>query len=167
MNEEWKPIKGYEDLFKVSNRGEIRSKDGNVSNKRNIAFEFATTEEKEQQTLTEWALYASGQIPELRLFFHIPNGMFRHKSTAAKLKRLGVKPGIPDICLPVPRGKYHGLYIELKRRKGGHVTPEQLEWIDALNRQGYRAVVCKGWHEASETIMTYLNIDKDKGGNIP
>lgn len=68
----------------------------------------------------------------------------------------GLRRGVPDICLPVARGGYHGLYIELKRLHGGRVSPEQLEWIDALNQQGYCACVCKGWEAAAAEIGKYL-----------
>ena len=75
--------------------------------------------------------------PELRLLHAIPNGGKRDIRTAAMLKAEGVKPGVPDICLPVPRGGKHGLYIELKRRKGGTVSKAQEAWIRALMAQGF------------------------------
>jgi hypothetical protein len=56
----------------------------------------------------------------------------------------------------VARGAYHGLYIELKRRHGGKVTPEQREWIDDLSKQGYAAIVCHGFDEAVSVIEEYL-----------
>ena len=79
---------------------------------------------------------------------------------AARLKAAGVKSGVPDICLPVPRAGYHGLYIELKRQKGGRISPEQTEWIDALIKQGYCAAVCRGWEAAREEILRYLTIKR-------
>lgn len=88
--------------------------------------------------------------------YHIPNGGKRGKAEAIRFKAEGVKSGVPDICLPVARLGYHGLYIELKRRKGGKVSEEQNEWIGALNGQGYAAVVCRGWESAKEFIMAYL-----------
>lgn len=54
------------------------------------------------------------------------------------MKAAGVKPGVPDMFLPVAREGCHGLYIELKRRDGGRVSPEQTAWMDALARQGYK-----------------------------
>lgn len=51
---------------------------------------------------------------ELALLHHIPNGGARSKATAGRLKAEGVKAGIPDICLPVPKNGYGALYIELK-----------------------------------------------------
>ena len=94
--------------------------------------------------------------PELRLLHAIPNGGKRDIRTAAMLKAEGVKPGVPDICLPVPRGGKHGMYIELKRRKGGTVSEAQQAWIRALCGQGYACTVCHGWDAARDEIMGYL-----------
>ena len=114
------------------------------------------TEAQEQEALFRWAAYAVGKWPQLRLLFHVPNGGSRHPAEAAHMKAQGVKPGVPDICLPVPVGRYAALYIELKRKKGGRVSDEQRGWIEALNRAGNRAVVCRGWDEAREEIVRYL-----------
>lgn len=113
-------------------------------------------ESAEQAALFKWAHMARGKHPELRLLFHIPNEGKRDPWTGHRLLELGLRPGVPDICLPVPRGGYHGLFIELKRRKGGTVSEDQREWIDALTRQGYRAVVCRGWDAARAEIELYL-----------
>lgn len=110
----------------------------------------------EQATLFSWAQMQSWRWPELELMMHIPNGGKRSKSEAARFKAEGVKSGVPDIFLPVPRGGYHGLWIELKRREGGTVSREQKEWIARLTEQGYRAAVCRGWEEASEEIKRYM-----------
>ena len=66
------------------------------------------------------------------------------------------KARVPDICLPVARGGSHGLYIELKRAKGGRVTPEQIEWLENLKNQGYEVAVCNGWETAAKVIENYL-----------
>lgn len=50
--------------------------------------------------------------------FHIPNGGSRNKAEAANLKRQGVKAGAPDLCVPVPSGSKHGLFIEMKAGEG-------------------------------------------------
>ena len=77
------------------------------------------TEAQEQMTLFSWAAMQSGKYPELNLLYHVPNGGSRHKAEAGRLRAEGVKAGVPDLCLPVARGQYHGLYIELKRQRGG------------------------------------------------
>lgn len=114
------------------------------------------TESQEQQLLFEWAALSSGRWPELALMYHIPNGGSRSKAEAGRFKAEGVKAGVPDICLPVARGGYHGLYMELKRVKGGRVSPAQQGWIAALRDQGYCACVCKGWDDAAHIIKAYL-----------
>ena len=116
------------------------------------------TEHAEQAALVRWSELASHRHPELRLLHAIPNGGNRNIVTAKKLKAEGVKPGVPDLCLPVPIVQYAGLYIELKRRKGGRLSDEQTWWIAELRRQGYRVEVCRGWDKARAAIETYLGI---------
>lgn len=105
---------------------------------------------------TSWAAMQSGKYPELNLLYHVPNGGSRHKAEAGRLRAEGVKAGVPDLCLPVARGQYHGLYIELKRQRGGRTSDHQSEWLDALSAQGYKAALCYGWEQAAGTIIEYL-----------
>ena len=114
------------------------------------------TEAQEQTALFQWASMMEGRIPELRLLYHCPNGGSRNAIEARNLRLQGVKPGIPDLFLPCPRGGFHGLYIEMKRRTGGRVSVEQKKMILALRAQGYRVEVCRGWDEARDTICAYL-----------
>lgn len=120
----------------------------------------APSEQVEQINLMRWAEYEKGAHPELKLLLHIPNGGSRTKAEAGRFRAMGVKPGVPDLLLPVARGAYHGLWIELKRADGGKTQAAQRGWIAALRDQGYEAVVCHGWVEASETIMKYLNLPR-------
>ena len=113
-------------------------------------------EHGEQVTVVKWASWQSKQWPELNLLFAVPNGGARDVITGAKMKREGQKRGVPDLCLPVPRGEYAGLFIEMKTAKG-RLTPEQAEWLKALNRQGYRAEVCHGADAAIRLIQEYLH----------
>src|SRR5215203_2049252 len=113
-----------------------------------------STEHQEQAALIRWATLSTGAHPELAMLYAIPNGGARHPVVAAKLKAEGVKRGVPDLCLPVPRGEYHGLYVELKAA-GGRPTVEQRAWITALEALGYRARVCVGWEAAREAIKKY------------
>jgi hypothetical protein len=115
------------------------------------------TESQEQQMLFQWAAWQSGKYPELALMYHTPNGGHRSKAEAGRFKAEGVKAGVPDIFLPVARGRWHGLYIELKRQRGGKVSDHQKEWLEALEAQDYLVGVCKGWEAASKAILKYLN----------
>lgn len=119
-------------------------------------------EDAEQRIIFQWAAMETAARPELGLLYAIPNGGKRAIKTAVALKKQGVKRGVPDMCLPVPRGGFNGLYIELKRVKGGTVSDEQGAWINALNAQGYRAVVCCGAQEAIKTIREYMGAKDER-----
>ena len=67
-----------------------------------------------QEALFTWAKMQESRYPELSLMYAIPNGGSRHVIEAANLKRQGVKAGVFDVCLPVAKGVYHGMYLELK-----------------------------------------------------
>lgn len=121
------------------------------------------TEAEEQIALFEWAKLQTGRFPELTLLYHVPNGGSRNKAEAGRLRAEGVKAGVPDLCLPVPCGGYHGLYIELKRQRGGRASDLQIEWLEALAKQGYKVALCKGWESAAETIMQYITEGKKHG----
>lgn len=70
------------------------------------------SEAQHQENVIKWSQQPSirRQWPELALLHHIPNGGTRDAVEAKHLKQQGVKSGVPDLCLPVPRGQYHGLY---------------------------------------------------------
>jgi len=108
------------------------------------------TEREEQKKLVEYLKFK--RIP----FYAVPNGGSRNKIEARNMKAEGVSAGVPDICIPVPNKRYHGLYIEMKRQKGGRVSDKQKEWIDRLNQNGYLAKVCRGFKEAKEVVEKYM-----------
>lgn len=89
--------------------------------------------------------------------FHVPNGGSRNRVEAANLKRQGVKAGVPDIFLPVARGGFHGLFVEMKA-EGGRLSEKQEEWLADLHAQGYAVKVAYGWEEARKAIEAYLGM---------
>ncbi len=128
----------------------------NDVNVTQLPKKLQASESEEQIALFQWATLYAKKFPELELLYHIPNGGKRHKSTAVRLKAEGVKAGVPDICLPVPKGNYHGLYIELKAGKNT-TTDNQNRWLQVLKANGYDTAVCYGWETASRVILKYLN----------
>ena len=107
-------------------------------------------EAKEQENFVQYLRL--NNIPH----FAIPNGGSRNKIEAANLKKQGVIAGVPDMMIPLPNKKYNGLFIEMKRKKGGVVSKYQKRWIEFLNNYGYLAVVCKGSEEAIDATKEYL-----------
>ena len=90
--------------------------------------------------------------------YHIPNEGKRSVWAGANLKRQGLRKGVPDLCIPVARGKYHSLYIEMKS-KGGKVSPSQVDWIYLLRNQGMCAAVCYGADSAIELVKRYMALE--------
>ena len=125
-------------------------------NKTGVSAAYLSTEEEEQELIFSWAKLQYKAHPELRLLFHIPNEGKRSVQTGARLKAAGLASGVPDICLPVARGGYNALYIELKRQKGGRLSENQKKWLSELNAAGNLAVRCNGFDEAVRVILRYL-----------
>ena len=92
---------------------------------------------------------------------HVPNEGKRSPQMGQKLKRMGMQKGFPDLVVPLPRGNYHGLYIEMKVGNN-KTTSEQKEWLTKLAKSGYAATACWGVDEAINTVNAYI-----RGGAIP
>ena len=105
------------------------------------------SEDTEQMSVMDWARWNQNAHPELELLHHCPNGGSRNKAEAVKLKQMGVKAGIPDLCLPVPMGMYNGLYIEMKYDTG-RLEDSQKKMLKALAAAGHYCTVCYGAEEA-------------------
>ena len=106
-----------------------------------MASERTPSEHLEQITL----------VNELRkrypLTHAISNGGYRTKTTAKRLKDEGVLAGVPDLFIPEL-----ALYIELKRIKGGKLSPQQKDFIEALKNTTCRVIVAYGYKDALEQI---------------
>ena len=122
----------------------------------------APSEHQEQARFIEWCATANV------IAIAIPNGGKRHIRTATRLKAEGVLPGVPDLFLPYKRLDFGGLWIEMKKRKGGKVSDAQAEVMTMLRRLGYDVRVCAGWEEAASTAWGYLQSSKYewRGGKL-
>lgn len=129
-----------------------------MSDKRVTALDvFGVPSEDEEQTqVVKWAELQMGRWPDLQWLYHIPNGGKRRRTEAARFKAMGVKAGVPDLCLPVPKGGYHGLYIEMKRQEGGKLSKDQREWIEGLDKNGYCVRRCDGARQAIAVLEAYM-----------
>ena len=114
-----------------------------------------------QCACVRWFAY---QHPELNgLLFAIPNGTYRNKATAGKLKAEGVVAGVADLILLVPVVHHtpnemrvrHGLCLEAKR-KGGYQSPEQKAWQAKVECWCYEYAIFRSLDEFINTIENYL-----------
>ena len=104
-------------------------------------------------TLAEYleALKRQGRVLQ---FTHVPNETYTKSwSQKIKNKKQGVKKGVPDYMILFPERL---IFIEMKRVKGGTVSPEQKEWLANLTSLGFVAVVCNGFDEAKKVIDQYI-----------
>lgn len=101
-------------------------------------------------------LRARGQDYAIPLLFAIPNGGRRDARTAASLKMEGVRAGVPDLFFAKPSPTSYGLFIEMKKQKGGSVSPDQKAQMASLSDEGYVCKVCKGCDEAIKVFEDYL-----------
>ncbi|MFV0485371.1 MAG: VRR-NUC domain-containing protein [Candidatus Saccharimonadales bacterium] len=129
------------------------------------------TEDQESEAFSQW-LTLKG-LPHT----HIGNESGRGRTAmlrTAKLKRMGQSKGFPDYLVVVPAGlarrvvdlraegssyalpvKYYAyrlVAVEMKRRKGGKLSPEQKQWLEILNSAGIESVVCRGFDEARKFV---------------
>lgn len=134
---------------------------------RNWGFSAANDMDAYKSDVSPIHRHGEDSVPELRWLHSIPNGGARDPSTAARMKAEGVKAGVYDVFLPVPRKGgaafngtdwvKHGLYIELKRiGKLSHTSDEQRDFSKHCVEQGYANFVCAGWRDAADVIKRYL-----------
>lgn len=89
------------------------------------------------------------------LIFAIPNGGFRHYSTAIKLKAEGVLSGVPDLFIPIPNGYNCGLFVEMKVGYNKE-SKNQLELIERLTHFGYEVATCRTFEEFHNLVDNYF-----------
>ena len=121
------------------------------------------TESSEQQAVITWVDAMQIKYPELEWMYHVPNEGKRSRYIGNKLKKEGLKPGVPDLCLPVPKQGYIGLYIEMKR-SDNKPTDNQMKWLKALAGFGHYTIVCYSAEEAIKVLEWYVGggVEHDK-----
>jgi hypothetical protein len=113
--------------------------------------EIIPSEHCEQRDLVRWFRRKYGPVR----IFAIPNGGYRSMTAAAKFKAEGVSAGVLDLFVPAWR-----LWVEMKRQKGGRVSPEQADWIVYLESVGYTCLVCPGSENAQAQIDAFVAAKK-------
>ena len=121
------------------------------------------SEDNEQRNVIDWALWHQKIYPELKWLYHCPNGGSRNAIEAAKFKRLGVKPGVADLHLPYPKGKYPGLFIEMKYGKN-RLQDTQKEFLNDMEAAGHFVCTCYDCNKAIQVLEEYLKLPE--GGEM-
>ena len=104
----------------------------------------ARSEHVEQREFVSWFRQTYRPVR----IFAIPNGEARSRTVGARLKLEGVSPGVPDLFVPE-----WGLWVEMKRTKGGSVSPVQKDWHNYLRSTGQRVIVAYGFEDAKRQVQ--------------
>ncbi len=82
----------------------------------------------------------------------------------AMLKRRGVRPGLPDVCVLAggcgnycarPRGTCHGLFIGIElKAKAGRLSPEQVACHARIRAAGGEVIVCRSVEEVESALRS-------------
>lgn len=124
-----------------------RKKHGMVPDDLNVS------EAQDQMTFMQWLQLNHPRVYEVT--HHSPNGEKRDKFTGVKLKRMGTKPGFPDLVTFLPAGSYRGLVVEMKRP--GEMPSEAQEfWLRHFEHLGYWVAVVVGYDAAVLEYQKYL-----------
>jgi len=115
------------------------------------------SESNEQKSVID---YFRAKWPKL-IIYSIPNGQnIPSHQGRKKAKKEGLLAGVSDLFIAVPRGQYHGCYIEMKAKGKTQcsVSPEQKAFIEYAHWQGYQAGWCAGADEAIKFIDGYMGL---------
>lgn len=94
------------------------------------------------------------RLPD-KLLFAVPNGGSRHKIEAANMKQQGVKAGVADVILQIPKKGFASLCLEFKT-KTGRQSKEQREYQRQVEMAGSKYVVVRSVEEAIGEMRMYL-----------
>ena len=108
-----------------------------------MTVERIPTEHEEQRQFVSWFRQT---YPDVRILA-VPNGGYRSKVTAMRLRLEGLSPGVPDLFVPA-----WALWIEMKRQKGGSVSIEQKDWHEYLLSIGHKVLIAKGFDDAVKKL---------------
>lgn len=120
------------------------------------------SEHAEQVAVIDWCFRNTARYPSLDLIFAIPNGAMLGGGRIGAirmnaLKAEGLRPGVCDLFLPLPKGVYHGMFIEMKTATGT-LSENQEQFIEAVTQLGYFAPVCWGADDAIDNLQWYLEL---------
>jgi hypothetical protein len=112
-----------------------------------------SSERELQQAILDWyaAQIQLRNLADCDVLMAIPNGQYR----PGQRPEPGMRPGVPDLFLPVARRGYYGLWLELKWGQN-RPTPEQEAWLARLQKLNHCCAVVRSLEEAQELLSWYM-----------
>jgi hypothetical protein len=125
---------------------------------KNKKVNTTPTEAWEQETFIEFLELYKKTINKNLIYSATAQSTYTTSwSQKIKNKKMGVRPGVPDLIVIIDTKL---IFIEMKRVKGGVLSPAQKEWIDRIDKTGNYVIVARGCQEAI-TFFTKI-VEKNK-----
>lgn len=112
-------------------------------------------ESKLQQNCITWFDYQHSDIK--RLLFSVQNGGFRKATEAKIMKGEGVRSGVADLILLIPKGIYSALCLEMKTSEGKQ-SDLQKSWQELAEKHGNKYIICRSFDQFRDEIQSYLSL---------
>jgi hypothetical protein len=106
-------------------------------------------EARVQAAVVQWIGWVAPQL----IVYAIPNGGYRTKAEAARLRWTGVLAGIPDLGFVLPGGQAG--FFEIKPPKRGHLSDEQAAMLPRLETLGARCAVVRSIEDARAALTAW------------
>lgn len=106
------------------------------------------SEYEEQKAFINWFKYNFQDL----IIFSIPNDGKR--TNGSRMVASGLTSGVSDLQILLPNGK--SVFIEMKKEKGGKLSPNQLSFIDKSQSLGHTVIVANGCNEASKKFIEFI-----------
>lgn len=117
------------------------------------------SEESIQKSIIEWISIHPDIKKYSKYIIHIPNEGKRTPRYGKKLKDMGMRPGVSDLFIAIPRKGFNGAWVELKS-KSGTLSKSQFEFLKDMEMQNYCTNSCNSFEEFTIFILWYLDIKK-------
>lgn len=114
-----------------------------------------SSEDDELIAFFKYIEWQSNKDLRLSYIYHIANERRSSWAAGKRLKKNGVKAGVPDVFVPIPTKKHPGLYMEFKVDHN-KPTDRQEYFLTGLASLGYVTKVVYSATEAIDVLNRYL-----------
>lgn len=150
---------------------DIKNPVGQLAKRGRLQHSLLPSENAECRAFIQWTeLVTYRERPLFDYVVKVANERGKAGIMTAILTSIGMRKGFPDYIVLAQVPPHAGLFLEAKRRLGGHTDPEQISWRDDLIEFGYHAEICAGAAELIDATRRYFRgaakgafIDRTRG----
>ena len=113
-----------------------------------------SSEHMHQAFFVEWIRQNHKEV----FVFAIPNGGGRSQADGMALKMEGVVKGVSDLEIRWLDGSKRTLFLEMKKVKGGTISPDQFKFMSMMTDAGFPCIVGFGFEDAKAKFLEFTNV---------